>query len=554
MKKRSIPLLILLLGLPAPPFNALAQEIIPSKIQRVTLFSNQALVSRETTVPIQKGLNEIRMGIDAVRVDIDSVSAKVFGKGELYGVQLKTVFLPEAPQENLRALEKKLRELEASRKTLVASGDVLENKQRFLGSVIEFSKTQVPQDMKTAFPKTDDLEKTLTFLGKNLDEIHQQKQALSQKIDLLDQEIRVVKKELAAVDGWGTKEKKVIEILFHGESAQVINIQADYLVNDAHWQPLYKAAVPLDSTSVALTLLARVQQKTGEDWQGVDLSISNVAPLSGAGLPDASPWILDVIRPMPRAALQKNRFSSDTAAVSMEAMEVAALEKVPAPEPSPAEFIDARTTETPISFEYHLPRKLDIPSVDKSTLLPLFTKKLSGEFLHYTVPKTAPQSFLIGRVAADTEILSGPMNVHFGPHFIGKTYLDDKKPGEFFELNLGIDRGVVVKREKVMDKVKETFFGALERNTIVREMAYQIRVENRKEKAVTINILDSIPVSRTDKIKVEELKIEPPPSQTNYQNKEGIQLWTLTIEPKAIREIDISFVLHYPKGEPVSGL
>jgi hypothetical protein len=130
---------------------------------------------------------------------------------------------------------------------------------------------------------------------------------------------------------------------------------------------------------------------------------------------------------------------------------------------------------------------------------------LKGEFLHYAVPKTNPLTFLVCKATADKELLGGPMNVHFGTHFVGKTFLNEKKPGETFDLNLGADREVKIKREKITDKVKETFFGAFERNTIVRSMAFRITAENLKDKPLTINILESIPVSRTDKIKVEDL-------------------------------------------------
>jgi len=56
-------------------------------------------------------------------------------------------------------------------------------------------------------------------------------------------------------------------------------------------------------------------------------------------------------------------------------------------------------------------------------------------------------------VSADKELLSGPLNVYFGDRFIGKTFLSEKKAGETFSLNLGADRDVKVKREKIKDKI-----------------------------------------------------------------------------------------------------
>jgi uncharacterized protein (TIGR02231 family) len=219
-----------------------------------------------------------------------------------------------------------------------------------------------------------------------------------------------------------------------------------------------------------------------------------------------------------------------------------------------AEFVSAQRKELPLSFEYQMPRKLTIESKDKGTMLPLFTKTLKGKFLHYAVPKRNPLSFLVCKATADKELLGGPMNVHFGTRFVGKTFLKEKKAGETFDLNLGADREVKIKRKKIKDKVKETFFGKFERNTVVRTMVFKITAENLKDKPLTMNIIDNVPVSRTDKIKVEDVKIKPEPTERNYQDKEGVHRWSFGLKPKEVKEIDISFVVSYPRDEPVLGL
>lgn len=553
-KKTAKTLLLVLLGvLLWVPVSA-AQAVAPSQIQEVTLFSNQALVTRKARVDVHKGLNEILLGVDAFRVDSDSVSAKVFGDGELYSVQFKKIYLEEAPQENIRALEEKLRELKASRKALEDSKAVLKSKEEFLGSVVDFSKTQLPQDIKTSFPKTEDLEKTLVFLGSHFEQIHKQKQALNEKTDSIEKEIQVVERELASLTRPRQKEKKGIEVLFNARKDQQIEIEASYLVQDAFWQPLYKVAVPLDLKTVNLTMFSKIHQKTGEDWRDVRLAVSNVVPLKGASLPELPSWILDIPRPVPRRGSFGGVGLHRKAAAPMAEDMVEATVALGAVDKEEAEFVSAQRKELPLSFEYQMPRKLTIESKDKGTMLPLFTKTLKGKFLHYAVPKRNPLSFLVCKATADKELLGGPMNVHFGTRFVGKTFLKEKKAGETFDLNLGADREVKIKRKKIKDKVKETFFGKFERNTVVRTMVFKITAENLKDKPLTINIIDNVPVSRTDKIKVEDVKIKPEPTERNYQDKEGVHRWSFRLKPKEVKEIDISFVVSYPRDEPVLGL
>jgi len=538
--------------------TALAQDVVPSKIRSVTLFSNQALITREAKVPVQKGLNEIFIGVEAFNVDADSVSAKVFGKGELYSVQLKTIYLEKAPQENIKDLEKKLKDLKAAHTAMTDDINVLKNKERFLESVMDFSKTQVPQDMKTSFPKTEELTKTLSFLGQSFEAILKKRQDINEKIIDVDEKIQVVTKELNTLGSRRSKEKKVIEILFNSQNTQTASISASYLTYNALWQPLYKASVPTDLKSVNLTMFAKLNQKTGEDWQDINLSISNAIPLRGAALPDTPSWVLDILKPRPRAMRKSISLYSDAAAPAMqeaknkESVDKFDSESVEAAQE--ADFISAKTNVSPLSFEYQMPRELTVESKDKTTLLPLFSKTIKGEFMHYAVPKTSPSAFLICKATTDKELLSGFMNVHLGPHFIGKTFLDAKNSGETFDLNLGADREVKIQHIKITDNKKETYFGSFERNTIVREMAFKIKIENLKDKTISVNVLDSIPVSKTDKIKIEDLKISPQPTENNYKDRQGVLRWLVKIEPKAKKEINISFVVNYPKNTPVSGL
>jgi len=549
-EKKSMMISLVILYLLFGVFHASAQDIVPSQIKSVTLFSNQALVTREANVKVNEGLNEILIDIEAFQVDSDSVSAKVFGRGELYSVQLKDIYLQVAPQKNIRALEEKLKQLKRSRVALEDSRVLLQNKEQFLLSVIDFSKIQLPQDIKTTFPKIQDLENTLTFLGMNFKKINEERQALNAKVDSIKQEIQTVEKKLASLTIYRKKEKKAIEVLFNTEQDQHIKIEASYLIQNADWKPVYKVDVAPDLNTVNMIMFSKIHQKTGEDWKNINLTISNAIPVKGARLPEISTWNLDIARPQPIADRGKRFGYSQKATAPGDAFEMKESEA----DTVEAEFVGALKNEMPLSFEYKMSQKFSIESKDEVTLLPVFNKILTGEFSYFAVPRASPFAFLICKTTADREILDGPMNIHFGSHFIGKTFLEEKKAGETFDINIGVDRAVKIKREKEKDKIKETFFGSFERNTIVREMAFTVVAENLKSEPITIIVLDSIPVSRTDKIKVENVTIQPKPSEKNYQGREGILLWSFVLKPDEVKKINISFSVSYPKDEPVLGL
>ena len=535
------------------PWMCFAQEAVPSRITEVTLYSDQAQVTREATVQAKEGLNEFALEVGAYRVDSDSVSAKVFGEGEIYGVQLKEIPLKESPQENVKALEKKMTDLMRSITSFQNEKKILEKKETFLESLIDFSKTQVPQDIKTQFPKTQDLQGALLFLTNEFEAIRTKKEALDIDIEEGNKDLTVLQRELASLKSRQQKMKRVIEILFNAVKAQDLKIVARYIVGDATWGPLYKADVPLDLKNVDLKMFSKMHQKTGEDWDETALKISNVIPLRGVELPSLDSWVLDLVTARPRRAMQFEKGALRKSAVD-EITLGAQSAPMPAEEMKEAGFASAVRAELPLSFEYTLPRKISIESRDKETVLPLFSKVLTGTFFYHAVPGISPLTFLVCRTSADKELLGGPLNVHFGGRFVGKTFLDEKKAGQKFDLNLGADREVKVRREKIKDKIKETFFGKIQRDTIVRELAYKISLENLKTKAIRIEILDSVPVSRTDKIVVKDLVVTPTPKEENYRDQEGVMLWEFDVNPGEKGEINMEFVITYPKDAPVYGL
>jgi len=538
-----VPVLVLL------AHSLSAAETAPSRITEVTLFSNQALVTRTVEVPVTAGPNEIQVSVGAFQVDPDSVTAKVFGEGRILAVQYREVPVARTPQDKVRDLEDRLGERRWRERALQDEKAVLERQETFLNSVVRFAETQVPQDMKTNFPGTESLQGTLEFLGSRFESLAKRKEALDREMEGLHKEIKALEEELAMIRRPAGKMEKFIEILFQGDKDQTVRVEAGYVVGNAHWRPLYRASVPLSLDGVDLTMFSSVLQKTGEDWNQADLVVSNVIPLKGVKVPEPDSWVLDIMRPL--AGLEGKMSSSDRARSAAPMAVLKEESENAAPE---AAFAEAARTELPLSFEYRFPRAVDIPSREKETLLPLFTRNVEGAFFDLAVPRLSPLTFLVCRAKGDGEILAGPLNVYFGGRYVGKTYLGEKKPGEAFDFNLGADREVKVTRTKAIDKVRETYFGRVERGTVVREMGYVIGVENLKKKEVTLRVLDAVPVSRTDRIEVKDVKLLPEPDERNYRDKEGVHLWTLDLKPGETREISIAFVVTYPRETPPPGL
>jgi len=542
MKTWMIALLLMMSILPAVP--AKAGVPVDSRIVQATVFSDRAMIRREATASVGTGPAELILEVETFAVDPDSVMARVFGEGEIYSVQYRESAVMEAPQETVRSLEARLDTLKKRRRELQDRKADLKSREGFLSAFVDFSKVQVPKDLQTRMPDTEALGKTLAFLAEGYRSLHSEGQAVDAGLEEVEKEIRVVEKELGAVRGGRDKTLRTVEIQFNSRKAQKVRIEAEYLSRAAGWGPLYKAAVPADLSEVDLTLFSKLFQKTGESWNQVALSVSTVTPLTGARIPTLQTWVLDVPRPQPRLARTFDGLSMKAAPAPMASAGAAVEEEAPAEE---ADFAAAERREVPLAFEYALPGRIDVESRDKETLLPLFSKKMASEFFHYAAPKANGLTFLVGRVQPDRELLGGMLNIYFGGQYVGKTVLEEQKAGGSFQIPLGADREVPVKREKLRDAVKETFFGKMERDTTVRELAYRITAENRKGRPVRLHVLDHLPVSRTDRIQVEVVRVSPEPAQKDVDGREGVLRWELALSPGEKKTIDLEFTVRYPR-------
>ena len=322
--------------LSAGKLSAESLQTVESEIKKVTVFSNQALIERHATASVKKGFTDIRLPLQTFAVDSDSVTARVFGKGEVHSVQFKEIPTAEQPQQQIRKLEATLEQLTASRRELQDQRLVLKKQESFLDAFIDFSQSQIPRDLVTRLPKPEELNQTLGFLSAGYLKVFEELQQLDAQLEALERQIQVVEKELAARRGPDRQRLRVVEVQFLSEGDQTIRIETQYITRSAGWQPLYKAAVPAALSGVELTLFSRITQKSGEDWKQVQLAVSNVIPLRGARLPSLSSWLLDLPRPVD-AQPRRSKLAAGEAAPAADQLAVSE-EKAMEPE---AEFVQA---------------------------------------------------------------------------------------------------------------------------------------------------------------------------------------------------------------------
>ena len=141
------------------------------------------------------------------------------------------------------------------------------------------------------------------------------------------------------------------------------------------------------------------------------------------------------------------------------------------------------------------------------------------------------------------------MNVFMGPDFVGTGYIGLVPQSAKFDLFLGVDEGVRIKREELRSKRDKS--GIFNKRQ-VQNYGYKLTVENYKDKPVAVALYENIPVSANQEIKAALTDASPKPTKTDEPT--GKLTWELNLKPREKSEISYGFTIDWPQDRQLSGL
>src|SRR5262249_26819675 len=93
-------------------------------------------------------------------------------------------------------------------------------------------------------------------------------------------------RELKELSAGASKTERDAVIVVDKEDPRAGQVRLNYLVGAATWHPQYRFRAGSEKDPINLEYLAAVEQKTGEDWIGVDMTLSTAQPQLNATPPD----------------------------------------------------------------------------------------------------------------------------------------------------------------------------------------------------------------------------------------------------------------------------
>lgn len=531
----------------------------PTSISAVTVFSDRARITRAGEAVLTQGQSVVEVKDIPLSLQPDSVRVKGRGAGvKILGIDVATAYLPSSPDAGAAELQREIETLEAEIRKNTEASAIQQDRLKTLSAVRANSAAEIVKGIAKGKSSVEALDGILAYADRQEDECRKAIQSLGETIRDLNRQLDAAKARRHQIHQAAASNRKVIRIAVEaanpGETA--FSFELTYVCNGAHWQPLYDMRLDDGRGKVQASYLAMVSQNTGEDWNGVELSLSTARTAATQSIPKLEPWYLRLyVEPpappmMAKMSMARGRAlggaEDDEAAMPM--LAAAAPASAAAPPPPPAEVAQAEVSEQRASAVFKVPRAMSIPSGNTPHRTQIAEFELPAHVDYVAAPKLALQAYIRATVTNDSPLvlLPGKANLFHGDDFVGTSHLAPSA-GRDFELQMGVDERIGIQRELVSRDVSKAFLGG------TRKIGYRFRIEleNRLPASAALTVFDQIPHSRHEEIKVKLVDATPKPNEVTEL---GELKWNITLESGRRQELFFEFSVEYPKTQELVGI
>ena len=158
---------------------------------------------------------------------------------------------------------------------------------------------------------------------------------------------------------------------------------------------------------------------------------------------------------------------------------------------------DLTNTKFAIKKPYSIVSDGDITAIEINTF------QLPAEYEYFAAPLVNENVFLTAKLKGweKFQLLPGEANVYYEGGYAGKTNIDPFTVKKEMTLSLGIDPNITISRKQQRNFKSKSFTGS---NRIL-DRIYDLEVKNNKKLAISLKLMDRIPISQNREIKVDAI-------------------------------------------------
>ncbi len=540
--------------------QALAADIKgTSAIDAVTVYPAGAEITRIGKLKIERGEHTLLFAdlpAEAVASSI-RVEGKATGKLEIGSVDTRVVQVPRADEAatatERRRVEDAIQKLKDDKAAVQASVTAAETQRRLIESLTQLPSRPAPANGPAAPPP--DWNQLFALIGERTADVQAAILAAQVTTRDIDRQIRDLEGKLASLAPT-RRARTEVKVSVAAAGALEAEIVIRYQVGRAAWTPYYDARLTTGTKAQApklhLVRRASIEQRTGESWENVALSLSTARPSAGTAAPLLSTLVVDYESdrpppaPAPRAMPSSGglRNAPATSRVAQAADDRAEADAVA------AEEARAKVDVQAFQAVYGIAGRVTVPETGETKRVQIDTMELDPALAVRAVPKRDEKAYLYAKIAVarGTPLLPGSVSLFRDATFVGNGRFPLLAPGEEHELGFGVDDAVRVRYAIAEEKRGET---GIITSSKTDTRSYRITAKNLHPRPIQLTVLDQIPVSQNADIKV-ELTGKTAPSRRDVDDKRGVMAWDATLAPDEERIIEFGYRATWPAAKNVT--
>jgi hypothetical protein len=344
------------------------------------------------------------------------------------------------------------------------------------------------------------------------------------------------------------------ELLIFVDASSIVSgkLDVEYFTNAAGWKPLYDFRFDAVNKPLELVYNANVYQSTGEDWNEVELSLTEGLPKQKAALPEFDRWYINRRTTSSVKAVRSQDYQMGIGTLKGTLLDSQTGEPLP--------FVNIvlqrggqqiNGSSTDFDGNYTI-RPIDSGVCDvvvsyvgyngEDRLLTIKTEKVPVEFLYRAIPKVDTDVYLLARITdwGNLQLLSGKSTIYFQGAYSGESNIDAESVKDTLEIALGRDENILLERRLNKELSTEQTFGS----KVKKELHWEIAVRSNKSHPIMLELIDQLPLSNDRNIIVEALDI----GEAKNEKETGKLTWELILEPNSSKQVNFSYELKYPES------
>ena len=514
-----------------------AEHLVAAKPSEVTVYSDRAQVTRSARVSLPAGRQEVIFEGLPTRTQASGLTANA-SLGRILGVDIARVTAAEAADERVAEIEREIRVLQDRKVDLLDDQMAAQREQAWAQGAMKASGKALSDQLLVGSRGPARARALRRSLADRFEKAQERARRTTRGVEEVDREIRALQRERSLLGSSGTDTWRAT-VHIDMERAGTSTVELDYLVPGATWRPRYDLRGEPAKGKVDLALSALVVQRTGEDWDGVRLTVSSARPSQGTDSPTLAPFFLSRPRPRPRTRAGARAYESAPAPSvarpdAAEGMKDVEREKK----------MDVAVAAVDIQLaatSFVVARSEDVPSDGTERKVLLTTSNLDADLRYVVAPKVDPRAYLVAEVENTTNfpMLPGQAGVFLSGAFLGEFGMELVAPGESFDVAFGVDSRVGVERmPRGVERNAKIGVGKKLKST----WEWGIALKNGHPQPIRVEVWEQVPVSGRDDVEVSLLKSTAAPSQ----EPQGLLKFAVELPKSGSFQLDWGYTVTYP--------